>query len=135
AVSLVLIPSTGPRTGTLGLLALGALFALGNGLATPSLTSLASKSAGAGEQGGVLGVTQSVASLSRVVGPLLSAALIYSAVATLGHDGKPHNMSDASVARTFWAAAGIMFVAFLLAAYFARAHADKYRKAVAAEGT
>ncbi len=121
--SLVLIPFTGPHTGTPALLALGALFAMGNGLATPSLTSLASKSAGAGEQGGVLGVTQSVASLSRVVGPLISSALIYSAVATMGYDGKPHNMSDRSVALTFWAAAVIMFVAFLLAAYFARAYA------------
>jgi DHA1 family tetracycline resistance protein-like MFS transporter len=134
--SLVLIPLTGPHTGTAALLALGALFALGNGLATPSLTSLASKSAGAGEQGGVLGVTQSVASLSRVVGPLLSAGLIYSASATVGYDGRPHNMSDASVARTFWAAAAIMFVAFLLAAYFARAHASEYRRdAAVAEGT
>ncbi|HJQ33058.1 MAG TPA: MFS transporter [Pyrinomonadaceae bacterium] len=129
--SLVLIPLTGPHTGTVTLLALGALFALGNGLATPSLTSLASKSAGAGEQGGVLGVTQSVASLARAVGPLVSAALIYSAVATQGHDGKPHNMSDASVAATFWTAAAIMFVAFLLAAYFARAHASEYREAAA----
>ncbi len=135
--SLVLIPLTGPATGTAALLALGALFALGNGLATPSLTSLASKSAGAGEQGGVLGVTQSVASLARVVGPLVSAALIYSAVATVGRDGKPHNMSDRSVALTFWAAAAVMFVAFLLAAYFARAHASEYRgggDAVPAEG-
>ena len=136
ASSLVLIPFTGPQTGMAALLALGALFALGNGLATPSLTSLASKSAGAGEQGGVLGVTQSVASLARVVGPLVSAALIYSAAATMGYDGKPHNMSDASVARTFWAAAAVMFVAFLLAAYFARAYASDYRnEAVPAEGT
>jgi DHA1 family tetracycline resistance protein-like MFS transporter len=137
AASLVLIPLTGPHTGMLALLALGALFALGNGLATPSLTSLASKSAGAGEQGGVLGVTQSVASLARVVGPLVSAALIYSAVATVGYDGKPHNMSDRSVALTFWAAAVIMFVAFLLASYFARAYAGEYRRgdAVPAEGT
>lgn len=135
--SLVLIPFTGPHTGTAALLALGALFALGNGLATPSLTSLASKSAGAGEQGGVLGVTQSVASLSRVVGPLISSALIYSAVATVGQDGKPHNMSDRSVALTFWAAAAVMFVAFLLAAYFARVYANDYRRgdAVTAEGT
>src|ERR687893_1006679 len=138
AASLVLIPLTGPHTGTAALLALGALFALGNGLATPSLTSLASKSAGAGEQGGVLGVTQSVASLARAVGPLLSAALIYSAVATVGYDGRAHNMSDTSVALTFWAAAAIMFVAFLLAAYFARAYASDYRgggDAVPAEGT
>jgi DHA1 family tetracycline resistance protein-like MFS transporter len=136
AASLVLIPLTGPHTGTLGLLSLGALFAVGNGLATPSLTSLASKSAGAGEQGGVLGVTQSVASLARAVGPLVSAALIYSAVESVGHDGKPHRMSDASVSQTFWAAAAIMFVAFLIAAYFARAHAADYRSddAVTAEG-
>jgi len=125
--SLVLIPLTGPHTGTAALLGLGALFAVGNGLATPSLTSLASKSAGAGEQGGVLGVTQSVASLARVVGPLISAALIYSAVAQVGEDRQPHNMSDASVAHTFWAAAAIMFAAFLIAAYFARAHASEYR--------
>ena len=137
AASLAAIPFTGPHTGTAALLALGALFALGNGLATPSLTSLASKSAGAGEQGGVIGVTQSVASLARVVGPLVSGALIYSAVATVGYDGRPHNMSDASVARTFWAAAAVMFVAFLLAAYFARAYAADYRRseAVPAEGT
>lgn len=122
AASLALIPLTGPQTGTVTLLALGVLFALGNGLGTPALTSLASKSAGAGEQGGVLGVTQSVASLARVVGPLISAALIYSAVATIGYDGKPHNMSDRSVALTFWAAAAAMFVAFLLAAYFARTY-------------
>jgi MFS family permease len=135
--SLILIPLTGPQTGTPALLALGALFALGNGLATPSLTSLASKSAGAGEQGGVLGVTQSVASLARVVGPLVSAALIYSDVATVGHDGRAHNMSDRSVALTFWAAAAVMFVAFLLAAYFARAYSGEYRRgdAVPAEGT
>jgi DHA1 family tetracycline resistance protein-like MFS transporter len=135
-VSLVLIPLTGPWTGTPALLALGALFALGNGLATPSLNALASKSAGAGEQGGVLGVTQSVASLARTVGPLVSAALIYSAAATQGRDGRPHNMSDASVAVTFWAAAAAMFVAFLLATYFARAHASAYRDdAVTAQGT
>src|SRR5689334_15544278 len=133
--SLVLIPLTGPHTGTLTLLALGALFAIGNGLATPSLTSLASKSAGAGEQGGVLGVTQSVASLARAVGPLISAALIYSSVATMGYDGKSHNMSDRSVALTFWAAAAIMFIAFLMAVYFARVHAHEYRNNVPAEGT
>jgi DHA1 family tetracycline resistance protein-like MFS transporter len=137
AASLVLIPLTGPGTGTAALLGLGALFALGNGLATPSLTALASRSAGAGEQGGVLGVTQSVASLARALGPLVSAALIYSAAASVGRDGRPHNMSDASVATTFWAAAAIMFVAFLLAGYFARAYAPRRGAggAVPAEGT
>ncbi|MDT5295288.1 MAG: hypothetical protein QOJ76_2168, partial [Acidobacteriota bacterium] len=129
--SLLFIPLTGPHTGTLALLGLGALFAAGNGLATPSLNSLASKSAGAGEQGGVLGVTQSVASLARAVGPLISAAFIYSAVATVGFDNKPHNMSDHSVAVTFWAAAAIMFLAFILAIYFARVHAAEYKDAPA----
>jgi DHA1 family tetracycline resistance protein-like MFS transporter len=133
--SLLLIPLTGPQTGMTALLGLGALFALGNGLATPSLNALASKSAGAGEQGGVLGVTQSVASLARAVGPLVSAALIYSAVATVGRDGKAHNMSDRSFELTFWTAAAVMFVAFLLAAYFARAYASAYRgDAVPARG-
>ena len=130
--SLFVIPLTGPQTGLAALLGVGAAFAVGNGLATPSLTSLASKSAGAGEQGGVLGVTQAVASLARVTGPLISAALIYSAAVTVGYDQKPHNMSDQSVAHTFWAAAAIMFLAFLLALYFARAHAAEYRDAAAA---
>jgi MFS transporter, DHA1 family, tetracycline resistance protein len=132
AASLFVIPLTGPHTGTLALLAIGAAFAIGNGLATPSLTSLASKSAGAGEQGGVLGVTQSVASLARAVGPSIAAALIYSTVATLGNDGKLHNMSPRSVELTFWAAAAIMLLAFLLAVYFTRAHAAEYRSAEAA---
>jgi DHA1 family tetracycline resistance protein-like MFS transporter len=132
AASLVLIPLTGPQTGTLALLALGGVFAIGNGLATPSLNALASKSAGAGEQGGVLGVTQSVASLARAVGPLISAALIYSATANMGHDGKPHNMSDQSVAANFWVAAALMLLAFLLAAYFARSRASEYSDAAAA---
>jgi hypothetical protein len=73
-----------------------------------------------------------VASLARVVGPLISAALIYSAVVNTGYDQKPHNMSDQSVAHTFWAAAAVMFVAFLLAVYFTRAHAAEYRDAAAA---
>jgi DHA1 family tetracycline resistance protein-like MFS transporter len=123
AASLLAIPYTSPHTGLLVLLVVGALFAVGNSFATPSLTSLASKSAGAGEQGGVLGVTQSVASLARAVGPTISAWLIYSAVVTLGADGKQHNLSDSSMLHTFGAAAAIMFVAFLLAAYFARTHA------------
>jgi DHA1 family tetracycline resistance protein-like MFS transporter len=126
AASLLAIPFTSPQTGLGVLIIVGALFAVGNSFATPSLTSLASKSAGAGEQGGVLGVTQSVASLARAVGPTISAWLIYSAIVTQGADGKPHNLSDRSMLHTFGAAAGIMFVAFLLAAYFARAHSRDY---------
>ncbi|MGB7924957.1 MAG: hypothetical protein WCF57_17080, partial [Pyrinomonadaceae bacterium] len=51
---------------------------------------------------------------------------IYSAVAAYGADGKPHEMSDHSLFVTFWTAAVIMFVAFLLAVCFARLYATPY---------
>jgi DHA1 family tetracycline resistance protein-like MFS transporter len=126
AASLFAIPFTGPHTGLWSLLIVGATFSIGNSLATPSLTGLASKSVGRGEQGGVLGVTQSVASLARTVGPLISSALIFSAVAYFGADAKMHNMSDHSLRATFWTASAIMFTAFLLAIYFTRHHASEY---------
>lgn len=128
SLSLVAIPLAGPHTGLLMLLVVGGVFAIGNSLATPSLTSLASKTVGAAEQGGVLGVTQSAASLARTVGPLISSALIYSAVETMGFDQKLHHLSILSLRETFWTAAGIMFAAFLLAVYFARTHAGEYTK-------
>lgn len=127
ATSLFAIPFTGPQTGLLTLLAVGALFAVGNGLATPSLTALASKSVGPGEQGSVLGVTQSAGSLARAVGPSIQAALIYSEIKNPGHDGLLHNMSDHSLSVTFWVAAAIMFAAFLVAVYMARTHAADYQ--------
>jgi MFS family permease len=102
-------------------------FSLGNSLATPSLTSLASKSADETEQGGVMGVTQSAASLARAVGPVLGGLLIYSATA-------PRHLDDRSLRATFWAAAGIMFAALLVALYLKRAHASRYvRSAVPGE--
>jgi DHA1 family tetracycline resistance protein-like MFS transporter len=130
AGSLFAVPFVGPHAG--GLLALlvgGGLFSLGNSLATPSLTSLASKSVGPGEQGSVLGVTQSVASLARAVGPILAAVLIHSTIAYPGADGESHNMSDHSLFVTFWAGSAIMFVALLLAVYFLRRHAAGYAEA------
>ncbi|MCS7061991.1 MAG: MFS transporter [Anaerolineae bacterium] len=47
-----------------------ALVSIGNALATPTLTNLVSKQAGAREQGAVLGATQSVGSLTRIGGPM-----------------------------------------------------------------
>jgi DHA1 family tetracycline resistance protein-like MFS transporter len=126
SASLFVIPFVGPATGLLGILSIGVAFSIGNALSAPSLTSLASKSASAGEQGTVLGVTQSVSSLARAVGPSLAAFLIYSVVVHSGFDGRPQNMSDVSILRTFWTAAAIQFVAFLLAAYFARAYAGEF---------
>src|SRR5438876_1486107 len=112
--------------GLLALLVGGGIFSLVNSLSTPALTRLASKSAGAAEQGSVLGVTQSVASLARVVGPSLAALLIHSAIAHMGADRDSHYMSDHSLFVTFWTAAAIMLVAFLAAVYFTRTHAAEY---------
>ncbi len=49
--------------------------ALGMGLTQPSLNSLISRRAGSTEQGEVLGVSQSVGSLARVLGPAAAGAL------------------------------------------------------------
>ncbi len=107
-------PETGWHGGLTGLLVLMAFMSLGNSLSTPSLSSLASKSAGAEDQGGVLGMTQSAASLARAVGPYLGGFLINAPEAPTPH------VSDRSIFTTFWVAAGIMFIAFLLSAYFTR---------------
>jgi multidrug resistance protein len=116
AISLFSVPFVGPAAGGLAaLLVGGGVFSMGNSLATPALTSLASKSVGPAEQGVVLGVTQSVASLARAVGPFLAAMLINSSVAHMGADGILHYMSDRSLFVTFWTAAAIMFVAFFMA--------------------
>jgi MFS family permease len=56
--------------------------ALGMGAMQPSLNSLISRRAGAEQQGEVMGVAQSVASLSRVLGPICAGALF----AGLGRD-------------------------------------------------
>lgn len=59
------------------LLLVGALtaLALGMGALQPSLNSLISRRAGAAEQGEVMGVAQSVGSLSRVLGPIIAGSL------------------------------------------------------------
>jgi DHA1 family tetracycline resistance protein-like MFS transporter len=134
AISLFAVPFVGPAAGGLaGLLIGGGVFSLGNSLATPALTSLASKSVGPAQQGTVLGVTQSVASLARAVGPSIAALLIASSIAHRGADGAAHFMSDHSLFVTFWTGAAIMFVAFLLATYFMRMHARDYRETEVAE--
>lgn len=51
------------------------LLALGMGLLNPSVTSLVSRVAGADERGGVMGVSQSAASLARIAGPALAGVL------------------------------------------------------------
>jgi len=133
AASLVLVPFVTPLTRIAVFLLIGAATSIGQALLAPSLSSLASKSTSAAQQGSVLGVMQSVASLARAVGPSLAAVLIYSAVAHVGFDGLPQKMSDASILRTFWTAAGIQFAGFVLALYFWRAHASDYSSTEVAE--
>jgi DHA1 family tetracycline resistance protein-like MFS transporter len=134
AASLFAVPFVGPAAGGLAALLIGGgVFSLGNSLATPALSSLASKSVGPAEQGTVLGVTQSVASLARAVGPFLAAVLINSSVAHMGADGETHYMSDHSLFVTFWTGSALMVVACLLALYFSRAHSREYRDTGVAE--
>jgi DHA1 family tetracycline resistance protein-like MFS transporter len=124
--SLVVVPLVKPSTGLITFLLIGAVTSIGQALSAPTLTSLASKSASAADQGSVLGVMQSVASLARAVGPSLAAVLISSAVVHIGYDGLPHKMSDASILRTFWTAAAIQFAGLLVAVYFARSFGKSY---------
>ena len=111
-VSLFAVPIVGPGYGGLTVLLIGtALLALGNSLASPGLTSLASKTASEQDQGRTLGMMQSGASLARVIGPLLGGILL---------NNKFDLIDDSTLYRTFWTASAIMFVAFLVAIYFAK---------------
>lgn len=112
--SLFAVPFVGPASGGLTALLIGiAFFSIGNSFASPAITSLASKEAHDAAQGKTLGILQSAASLARAIGPALSAFLLYSATA-------PQNIDDHTLYRTFWTAAAIMLVAFLIALYFAK---------------
>lgn len=111
-LSFLAVPFVSPAAGGLAALLIGtACFSLGNSLASPAITSLASKEAHDEAQGKTLGILQSAASLARAIGPAMSAFLLYSATA-------PQNIEDFTLFRTFWTAAGIMFVAMLVSVYF-----------------
>ncbi len=111
-ISLIAIPYFGPLNGGLIVLLIGmAILAFGNSMASPGLTSLASKSAGEFDQGEQLGNMQSGASLARAIGPTIGGYLLSNAI------GK---IDDATLFRTFWVAAAIMFVAFLVAFFSMR---------------
>jgi len=111
-LTLFAVPFVGADAGGLIILLIGmAGFSLGNSLASPALTSLASKTVGEEEQGKSFGIMQSAASLGRVLGPLLCGVLLNNAV---------NEVDSYTIFRTFWTASGIMFVAFLIAAYYLR---------------
>jgi len=52
------------------------IIGVGNGVNTPSLSSLISRSAGGDRQGGVLGVNQAAGALARTLGPLLGTFML-----------------------------------------------------------
>lgn len=111
-VSLFAVPLVGPQSGGLAGLLIGtAVLSFGNAFASPGLTSLASKTADEHEQGRTMGIMQSGASLARGIGPIIGGFLLNNTFNTI---------DDFTVKRTFWTASGIMFVAFLVAVYFAR---------------
>jgi MFS family permease len=79
--------------------------AIGNSLMTPTLNGMASKSVKASLQGRVLGVMASVASLARIIGPVLGGTL-------LGRDPD----SSSHYGRTpYWTSSAIMLIALGLA--------------------
>jgi multidrug resistance protein len=67
AIGLLMIPAT---QSVAALLVANGVMAVGMGFNNPSLMSLVSRYSSAEDQGGVLGLTQSLNSLARIVGPL-----------------------------------------------------------------
>lgn len=103
AVSLFLMPTIGPDSGGIyALLGVCVLLSLGNALASPSLTSLVSKSSRDDDQGASLGIMQSGASLARAVGPMIGGVLLNNAF---------DRVDEMTIYRTFWTASGIMVIA------------------------
>ena len=113
-LTFVVVPFITKDNGGLTALLIGsACFALGNSLASPSMTSLASKNASESEQGKVLGIMQSGASLARVIGPLLGGILLNNAM---------NQVDDFTLRRNYWTAGTIMLVAVFVAIYYSSKH-------------
>ncbi|HSK73288.1 MAG TPA: MFS transporter, partial [Pyrinomonadaceae bacterium] len=112
SASLFLLPYISADFGGLiGLLAVVASLSIGNAMASPALSSLASKISHENEQGKALGVIQSGASLARAIGPAVGGVLLNNAF---------NKVDNFTVQRTFWTAAAIMVVAVFIAVYFAK---------------
>lgn len=112
AASLFAIPFVTPDFGGLaGVLVVVTLLAVGNSMASPSITSLGSKVAKENEQGKSLGVLQSAASLARAIGPVIGGILL---------NNRIDQVDSMTIQRTFWTAAAIMIIAVFIAVNFAK---------------
>lgn len=102
--------------GLAGLLIGSGLFAFGNSLSSPTLTSLASKVSDEHEQGKALGLMQSGASLARAIAPTFSGFLL---------NNMNNDVDLFTLKRNFWTAAAIMFLAVLVAIYYFMTHREE----------
>ncbi len=117
AISLFTIPFISPEFGGLaGVLSVVALLAIGNSMASPSITSLASKVAKENEQGKSLGVLQSGASLARAIGPAIGGVLLNNSL---------NKVDNFTIQRTFWTASAIMIITVFIAVYFAKLERER----------
>jgi DHA1 family tetracycline resistance protein-like MFS transporter len=103
AVCMFLLPLS-PSISLLVLLSGG--IAVGNSLMTPTLNGLASKSVSPASQGRVMGVMSSVASLARIIGPLLGGLLL---------ERDTNRGADHYGITPYWVSGSIMLIALVLA--------------------
>ena len=97
ALSILIMPLTATHAPYDAMLGCACLLACGTGIFNPSQSALISKSTPADEQGGVLGLNQSMSALGRVFGPLASGA-----------------MFDVNMGMPFYAAAALTFIGLIL---------------------
>lgn len=117
ALTFIVVPYVSKDSyGLTGLLIGAGLFAFGNSLSSPTLTSLVSKVSDENEQGKALGLTQSAASLARAIAPTFSGFLLNNAA---------NQVDIFSLKRNFWTAAAIMFLAVFAAIYYFRTHREE----------
>ncbi len=105
-IGMALLPQVGSLSALLWVLA---LIAVGSSMVTPTLNGLASRSADRSWQGRVNGLMQSAGSLARCVGPFIAGELLSLDVDKLGQPLSYYGRTPC------WAAAGILFVSFVLA--------------------
>lgn len=99
--------------------------ALGNSLMTPTLNGIASNSVDAANQGRVLGAMSSVASLARIIAPLIGGWLLSRDTGNVSHYGRT----------PYWMGGSIMVLALGLALFLQPRSATETPSAIEGQGT